>query len=201
MNKQQYFRLTGVLVILFVILSWWLSQQDFILEQGTVIECDWKENSCGNVYEVPLENLTSEDDYGLNYYNIFGDETVFRITHFDAPIEAQYQNSEGKFTINPIISAEILERNACEVSGINNYYSYYCFNESIPSELSSGHFSFINEDDANRLKELVSLAQKKIDSYNHIYVWTAVIIFISLFVFYLLISYIVKFIIYGFRKK
>lgn len=50
MNKKQFFRLTIVLALPFFILSWWLSQQDFILERGQQITCDVEGNYCDSVY-------------------------------------------------------------------------------------------------------------------------------------------------------
>lgn len=202
MNKQQYFRLTGVLVILFIILSWWLSTQEFILEQRVVIECNWEENACQNVYAVHEDDLHQERARGLHLdlSSTFREDSLLLITHFNAPIEAKYFD-KGDWVPNPIISAITLEHYACEIMGANNNYSYLCLNDNIPSDFSHGYFNFTNDEYDKKFTELVALAKERVGSYNYYYLFTAVVIFISLLVFYLLFSYLLKFIIYGFRKK
>ena len=53
--QKQFFRLTVVLILPFIIVSWWLSQQDFILERGQQITCDVESNYCRSVSSFPVQ--------------------------------------------------------------------------------------------------------------------------------------------------
>lgn len=65
----------------------------------------------------------------------------------------------------------------------------------MPQDLTTGNFKFIHEND-EKLNNLVSLAEKPLDSYNHRYIWVTLILFIGIFGCCFILSYIIKFIIW-----
>ena len=207
-NKKQYFRLTLVLLIPVITLSWWLSQQDFIIEQGKISTCNWKENTCMDVYSVPSYEVVSTN-YAAIKYRSHEDNHLLLIIDFNAPIQAYYYDGNGYMIPTSRISSVTLDRYFCEIgSGIGNGFfithSYYCTSKDamngMPQDLTTGNFKFIHENDEKKLNNFVSLAENQVDSYNHRYIWVTLILFIGIFGCYFILSYIIKFIIYGFNK-
>ena len=83
MNKKQFYRLTIVLTLPFLMLSWWLSQQDFILERGQQITCDVESNYCRSVSSFPVQ-----------YFDVIS-ENNGKISYADAANKTRFDGDEG----------------------------------------------------------------------------------------------------------
>lgn len=205
MKRPQYIRLTIVLIIPFSILSWWLSQQDFVLKQATLSECSWKENTCF-VYSVPISQL-NPSKYHTIKYKTHNENHVLLLGGFDAEIEANYYDMKGGIIPTQRITSNTLDSFYCDISPLYHMskYMYFCGEqdalERIPKHLSTGIFKLKNKEDEEKLIKLVAYSQKQLESYNLRYVWSSVAIFLSLMLIYFITSYLIRFVIYGFKQK
>ena len=192
MNKKQFFRLTIVLVIPFAILSWWLSQQDFIFERGQQISCNVEENSCGPVFSFSLKKYNEMNNNNFLKYSNHDGETIIFLTNFKYPIgPAYFSDIENNRKIidpdaNPYITANTLENMGCSIS----FNNYFC-------QDISGRFSFKDNNDAEKFKNLIQTAKKKFEKAETIRFGIASFIFLGILFSYFVISFIIKFIIYG----
>lgn len=204
MHKKQFFRLTVVLILPFLILSWWLSQQDFILERGQHIVCDIESNSCSSIYSFPTKhfNEISNNHTRISYANS-SKKTIIVLENFKYPIEAQYfDDLKAKYIVDIQITAETLEKYECTIDWFRglNTYGYTCPFEYFPYR-NSGKFKLLNPNDYNNLQNLITVAEKELNKIETTRIWIATALFFAIFIGYLIISFLIKFILYGIKKS
>lgn len=201
MNKKQLLRLSLVLVAPFFVFSWWLSQQDFILEKGQQITCDIEANSCASVFSFPLKHYgeIQKGVHTLSYSTHDGESLVF-LQNFKYPIKATYfDEAKNQIVEAPELTAELMENYGCSIGGIYGF-TYSCSVDYLPFNQSSGKFQFQNESDAVKFQNLISVAKQELKKSETTRLWIAIAIFFGIIVCYLLLLLIIKFIIYGFKK-
>lgn len=211
MNKKQYFRLTIVLMLPFAIISWWLSQQDFVIEKGKYIQCDLENNHCSNVISSPLKEIDSITSTIALQYPTKKLEWLLYFYNSNAPIQVSYFDPiKGEEAITTRVNWNTLESYGCKItySYIHDFkktYKYQCSTQdamnTMPSELSTGTFYFINNDDSEKFEELALSAQNKFQQSEQIRITASIVFFLVIFILYFLISLIIRFIVYGFKKK
>lgn len=193
MNKKQFLRLTVVLTLPFLIFSWWLSQQDFVLERGQQITCDVEGNYCDSVYSFPIKVYAEINNFGLRY-SLHDGESIIFLKNFTYPIGPAYflSNETNEKIIDPdanlFMTSSKLEREECTISSM--YYSCSNF---------SGNFSFTNAEDAKKFNSLINTAKDKLKESDKIRLGIAAAIFLAIFLCYFIISFLIKFIVYGIK--
>ena len=205
MHKKQFFRLTVVLILPFLILSWWLSQQDFILERGQQITCDVESNYCRSVSSFPVQyfDVISENNGKISYADAYRENIIF-FENFKYPIEAKYfDESKELYIVDIQITAETLEKYSCRISGFYglNDFNYSCPIEYVPFYRNSGKFKFLNPNDYNEFQNLNTVAKKELNNVKTTRIWIATALFFAIFIGYLIISFLIKFILYGIKKS
>ncbi|MFW1950488.1 hypothetical protein [Acinetobacter beijerinckii] len=195
MNKKQFYRLTLVLTLPFFILSWWLSQQDFILERGQQITCDVESNYCDSVFSFPQRIYAEMNNYGLRY-SLHDDESIIILKNFNYPIGPVYflDYETNEKIIDPdadlSMTSSRLETKGCTISSMH----YFCSD-------SSGKFRFTNIEDAKKFENLINTAKDKLKRSDKIRVGIALAIFLAILLCYFIFSFLIKFIIYGVKKS
>lgn len=195
MNKKQFYRLTIVLTLPFLMLSWWLSQQDFVLERGQSISCDVEGGYCDSVFSFPVSEYKNIDNHGLRY-SIYDGESIIFLRNFTYPIGPAYflDHETQKKVISPssdlTMTASRLEEEGCRIRQMH----FICEN-------SSGDYSFKNIEDSEKFDALIVTAKEKLNQSNTVRLGLAASFFMGIFFSYLIISMLVKFIAYGVRKK
>lgn len=163
MNKKQLLRLSLVLVAPFFVFSWWLSQQDFILEKGQQITCDIEANSCASVFSFPLKHYDEiqKGVHTLSYSTHDGESLVF-LQNFKYPIKATYfDEAKNEIVEAPELTAELIEIYGCSIGGFYGF-TYSCSVDYLPFNQSSGKFQFQNESDAVKFQNLIFSCKTRI---------------------------------------
>lgn len=195
MNKKQFFRLTIVLALPFFILSWWLSQQDFILERGQQITCDVEGNYCDSVYSFPQEVYAEINTHGLRY-SLHDGESIIFLKNFTYPIGPVYflNYETNEKVVDPdadlSMTSSRLESEGCTISTMH----YFCSD-------SSGKFNFTNTEDAKKFDSLINTAKNNLKQSDKLRIGIALAIFLAIFLCYFILSFLIKFIIHGSKKS
>lgn len=202
MNKRQFLRLSLVLVAPFFALSWWLSQQDFILERGQQITCDLEANSCASIFSFPLKHYgeIQKGVHTLSYSTHDGESLVF-LQNFKYPIKATYfDESKNQEVEAPELTAEMMENYGCMIGGFYGF-TYSCSVDYLPFNKSSGKLQFQNESDAVKFQNLISVAKSDLKKSETTRLWLAFVIFIGIILSYFSLAFIIKIVVYGFNPN
>ena len=164
MNKKQFFRLTIVVAIPFLILSLWLSQQDFVLNRGQYIHCDTRADVSGN-YCYALTSLPKKD---------YEDVKKNRKLHFDYNAESTIYLSNFNYSISSgmygdkyfLVTSNNLEKNGCSIT----YFRYNCGQ-------AYGDFKFNNMEDYESFAKIIHSAGVELKKLDKIRYVVALVIF------------------------
>nr|WP_181716341.1 hypothetical protein [Psychrobacter sp.]QJS05489.1 hypothetical protein [Psychrobacter sp.] len=198
MNQKQYIRLSIVLAVPALVISFWLAQQDFVFNRGQLVQCSIIKGYCYNE-KMSLDDL---DEIGNNNnlltYSLNSPERLFVIYDLDLPMRFYFQSNDNgrELDITNLMNERLLAENSCSIS-IGNHIN--CEQDVFSFASSHGRLEFINpEDDAtfiNRINEGKSYF--KDDSLIRIAISFG--LFLSIAAVYLVFSWLVHFIIYGAR--
>ena len=206
MNKQQFFRLTIVLTIPFIISSWWLGHQDFIFENKSLVKCSVENGYCFEAYgttESYLNDSVRNSDLTWDLHN----ELILRLQDFNFPISTvQYNEHNNQYEkIDYLNNGKLLETNNCTIFGLSydleNYYRFSC-PQNLNSPYINGEFTFgENAILDSRFKSISYEARTSYQKRETKRIFIMAGIFTALILIYLLLSLVIRFVIYGFAKN
>lgn len=201
MTSSQFKRLTIILVLPMFFFSWWLAQQDFVLERGQQINCDVAEQSCLEPFLLPLRVIESVEYGGGGLLYSDNPESIVSLNGFNYPIEASYFNETIKDkAVAPEITATSLESFDCRISGLYEL-RYNCSPDNVSIEISSGNIKFLDQKDAEQFNNLIWQAKEKLAKIKSLRAWIAVALFAVFFLSYLALAFAIKFVVYGLKSK
>jgi hypothetical protein len=202
MNKKQFLRFSLVLVAPIFALSWWMSQQDFILERGQQVTCDVEANSCASVFSFPLKHYKEiqEGIHTLSYSTHDGESLVF-LQNFKYPFKAMYfDESKNQEVEAPELTATMMEKYGCKIGGFYGF-TYSCSVDYLPFNQSLGKLKFQNDSDAVKFQNLISVAKSDLNKSETTRLWLALLIFSGIVLSYLLLAFIIKFVVFGLKPN
>lgn len=209
MSKLQYLRLTLVFGIFLLILSSWLSFQDFILPRGQLVTCILSQNHC--FYDRrPLDDIQElRDDSNLGFlrYDLPDYEKLLVVPRPRLLARFSTEGREEIKAISSVVDLKILTNlgNICIFGPIpDGSYYYYCpeidgFPSDSPYSLT-GEFELSSKDKV----KFDSLIQQGLSKFNHnigMRSLVAIVIFAALLAVYFVLSALIYFVIYGIGKK
>lgn len=200
MNKQQYVRLSIVLAIPALVISFWLAQQDFVFSRGQFVQCSMSNNEC--YYEqMPLNQLDAIANdtmlirYGSYYLPSFS-ERFFGIYDLDFPMRIYFANNDNgrDLDVTSLVNNRLLAKNSC---GISIDKSINCEQDIFSFISSSGRIEFINPEDEMTFNRRIEEGQSYFKDDSLIRIAIGFGFFLSFAAAYLIFSWLVHFIIYG----
>jgi len=216
MSRRQYLRLSIVFSGFFLILSLWISQQDFVLPRGELVKCNVKPNYClsSKLSLKDLYEIKENNQINFLYVELHDHEKLLALHPFNLPtkIFIDDDNTGTLKDISNLVKIRMLHArdNICIIDSIlSNYYHYYCPESAgFPSyklsnipHASSGYIQFINPEDKKIVDNLIDqgISTFTNDFFKRLLV--AFIIFIILSIFYFILSSLIYFIVYGLPKR
>ncbi|PKH30486.1 hypothetical protein [Acinetobacter radioresistens] len=205
MSKRQYLRLTLVFGVLFLILSFWISLQDFILPRGQFVHCSLRQNLCfydrrslDNIQEIRDNPNLEFLQYELPDYEKL---LVISIPGLSAKVSVDSKDVSSVFNLQLLTNPG----NICIFGPTpNGSYYYYCSEiEGFPSNSPyslMGYFELSSKDKVN----FDALIQQGVSKFNNDLgkrSLVAILIFAAFLAIYFVLSAIIYFVIYGIGKK
>lgn len=197
MNQKQYIRLSIVLAVPALIVSFWLAQQDFVFNKGQIVTCSMDSDYCYHE-QMPLNKAeTYAEDYNLRAikYDTFYPETFLAIYDFNFPVKiyfnSLYKNEEIDLT--DLINGKMLAEKPCMLSEM----VISCEESLFPVVSSVGRIEFVYPDDEAKYIDKIREAKSHFEDYSLIRIAIGFGIFLSIAASYLIFSWLVHFIIYG----
>lgn len=196
MNKQQFYRLTLVLIIPISFISWWLPQQDFFLERGKSIYCYVDQNTCGDVSSWPLDEYEDRNDVRVLQYDTYDSERIIYLLDFNYEVSRViFKDLNGNViedaSSKDYISLYALKHDRCKITTT----TYDCKRTN-----ENSHYKIVNKTDADNLIKLVKIANNKFKESENKQWIVGIEIFFGTLICYLILCLIIKFIVYGFKK-
>lgn len=200
MSKQQFYRLTLVLVIPLLIVSFWLGQQDFIYKKGQFVQCDVSENSCIFV-QMPLSEIDEINNKNLLLkYDGTSSDKFLGLYNFNFPVNifSPHISEDKEINVSSLVNSRILEGNLCT---INSGLSYSCRNNILSFTSNYGHIEFVNPDDAIEFNNIIENGKSLFKDYFLIQTVIGFGFFLAFLILYLMLSWLIYFILYGLKKN
>lgn len=195
MNRKIFYRLSFVLLIPMVLISWWLPQQDFFLERGKSIYCYVDQNTCGDVHTWPLEKYEDKNDRRVLQYENHSSERIIYLLDFNYEISKfTFKDINGnviKDDLSNDVNLSMFLYDGCKITT----NQYYCRRTN-----ESSYYQIVNKEDADNLIKLVKVANDKFKESEKKQWIVGGKIFFGLLIAYLILCLIIRFIIYGFKK-
>lgn len=195
MNQKQYIRLSIVLAVPTLILSFWLAQQDFVFNRGQFVHCSMSNDDC--YYEqMPLNKLEEvANNNTLIEYKLYYPDAFLGIYDINFPMKIflseRYSSEEVEVT--NVITSKMLETTSCSLSIL----TLICEEPLFSWASSYGRIEFINPDENQQYIDRIGEAQSHLKDYFLIRTAIGLGIFLSIAASYLIFSWLVHFIIYG----
>lgn len=198
MNQKQYIRLSLVLAIPALVVSFWLAQQDFVFNRGQIVTCSINSDYCYH-QQMPLDKVrTYAKDYNIQAieYDKYSSEKYLGIYNVDFQIKVYLRNQYGGDEIDAtnLVSARMLEANSCSLSAT---HTLICDEPLFSWASSYGRIEFINEDEYQQFLDRITKAQSYFEDYFLIQIAIGFGLFLSIVASYLTLSWLVHFVIYG----
>lgn len=201
MNQKQYIRLSIVLALPALIVSFWLAQQDFVFNRGQIVSCSMSADFCYHE-QMPLSKLEEYANDNANTfieYGVNSPDSFLAIYDFNFPVRiyfnALYTGEEIEVT--DLINGKMLSREACSLSDWN--LQLICKNSISPITTSVGRIEFVYPDDEAKYNNNIREAKLLFEDYSLIRMAIGLGLFLLIAASYLIFSWLIHFIIYGAR--
>lgn len=199
MNQKQYVRLSIVLAVPALVVSFWLAQQDYIFNRGQLVSCSMIDGFCYQ-QQMPLDELEKYANDNANTfieYGVYSPDSLLAIYDFNFPVRiyfnALYTGEEIEVTDS--INGKMLSREACSLSDWN--MQLICENSISPITTSLGRIEFVYPDDQEKYSNNIREAKLLFKDYSLIRIAIGFGLFLSITASYLIFSWLVHFVIYG----
>ena len=200
MTKNQFLRLTLVLVIPFMAASWWWSEQEYIIKQGQLITCDVENGTCRGLFDFPKSEYSeiNSSSFSLQHKLSDGKNIIF-LENFSLPISTAYLDPEkAAYVQDETMDAAKFARSNCYISGVYAFM-YSCSSDYVSIDKNSGNLSFKNQEDGQKYVALINLAKKELKKSDTYRIWFAVAFFFVLLLAYLILALLIRFVLHGFK--
>lgn len=195
MNKQQYTRLSIVLAVPALIISFWLPQQDFNNPRSQIVQCSISSGYCSlmRVTTSGMNDITREINF-INYNGLSSKHTL-ALYDLDAPIRVYFENIDNgaMLDVSSLVNGEMLEMNSCILEQRN----LICATPLFSFITSTGRIEFINSEDEIAFNAVVREGESYFEDDTLILIAIGFAYFLFAAIPYLILSWIIHFIIYG----
>lgn len=194
MNKKQYIRLSIVLAVPTLALSFYLGQEDVFHEREQLVQCSVSEAICSTMVNTSTSYLPN---IYLRYF-VDSPDRFLGLYNIDIPMKISFMTVDGvMLDVSSLVDSNMLEKSGCSI-WLDQTIS--CDTSSILTYLTTeGQIEFINPEDEVAFNNIV----KEGESYFEDYTLNRIVEGFGLFFIfatpYLIFSWLVHFVIYGSR--
>ena len=195
MNQKQYIRLSIVLAVPALVISFWLAQQDYVFNRGQFVHCSMSDDYC-YYQQMSLSELEeAANNNTLIEYNLHYPEIFLGIYDINFPIKIYLNEmySPEEIEVTNLINSQMLETKSCSLSVVN----LQCKEPLFSWASRYGRIEFINPDEKQQYINRIGEAQSHLKDYFLIRTAIGFGLFLLIAASYLIFSWLVHFIIYG----
>ena len=198
LNKPQYIRLSIVLAIPALVISFWLPQQDFDNPRKQLVQCSISRGDC---YLMRLTtsglNDVVKDKFFIRYNALSSDHTL-GLYDLDVPINVYFENIDNgaMLDVSSLVNGKTLEMNGC----ILEERDLICGTPLLSFITSNGRMEFINSEDEATFNNVIKKGETYFEDDTLILIAMGLGYFLAVAVPYLIFSWLVHFIIYGAKR-
>lgn len=195
MNKQQYTRLSIVLAVPTLIISFWLPQQDFDNPRSQFVQCNINSGYC-SLMRVTTSGMNDiKTDLDFISYNALSSKHTLALYDLDAPIKVYFENIDNgaMLDVSSLVNGKMLEMNGCILEQRN----LICGTPLFSFITSTGRIEFINSEDEIAFNAVIKEGESYFKDDTLILIAIGFAYFLFAAIPYLIFSWIIHFIIYG----
>lgn len=192
MNQQQYIRLSIVLAVPTLILSFYLGQQDVFYERGQFVQCSVSESYC----DAMINSSTSHSERHLRYF-VYPSDRFLGLYDINYPMKIYFNTIDDEMLdVSSLVDSTMLEINNCFIWSQKNIA---CANTKniLPYLTGEGRIEFINPEDEAAFNAIVEEGESYFKDYTLNRIAEGFGLFLIFATPYLIFSWLVHYVIYG----